>query len=193
MANTKISALTSGSPAQLTDLFPISRSGANFSLSVDDILSLSAYRVTVTLTSAQLLSDFAAVPLVVIDAPGPNKVIVPIHISWQMHVGDTYYQNGSDIGFSLGIIDNNGKPLYTPKDIVTPLSASIIDGAAVINASVDRRGFTSITTLSTDMNEPDTTTDGFVNNPLYAYLIGALFTDGDGTIDITTHYAIMPV
>lgn len=37
MANTKISALSAGAPALATDLLPIDRSGANFSLKVSDI------------------------------------------------------------------------------------------------------------------------------------------------------------
>jgi hypothetical protein len=41
MANTKISALTPGAPALATDLFPIDRSGANFSLKTSDILALT--------------------------------------------------------------------------------------------------------------------------------------------------------
>lgn len=39
MANTKISALTAGAPAQSTDLLPIDRAGANYSLQVSDIVS----------------------------------------------------------------------------------------------------------------------------------------------------------
>ena len=39
MANTKISALPAGAPAQSTDLLPIDRAGSNFSLQVFDILN----------------------------------------------------------------------------------------------------------------------------------------------------------
>jgi hypothetical protein len=39
MANQKISQLTSGAPAQATDIVPIDRAGANFSLQVSDILA----------------------------------------------------------------------------------------------------------------------------------------------------------
>jgi hypothetical protein len=39
MANTKISALTAGAPAVSTDLLPIDRSGANYSLQVSDVLA----------------------------------------------------------------------------------------------------------------------------------------------------------
>ena len=38
MANTKISALTAGAPALASDLLPIDRSGANYSLQVSDVL-----------------------------------------------------------------------------------------------------------------------------------------------------------
>lgn len=41
MADTKISALASGSPAQSADLLPIARSGANFSLTAQDIADLA--------------------------------------------------------------------------------------------------------------------------------------------------------
>jgi len=39
MANTKISQLAPGAPAQATDLVPIDRAGANFSLQVSDVLA----------------------------------------------------------------------------------------------------------------------------------------------------------
>ena len=37
MANTKISALTSGSPAQASDVLPVARSGSNYKLAVSDL------------------------------------------------------------------------------------------------------------------------------------------------------------
>jgi hypothetical protein len=42
MANTKISGLTAGAPAQSGDLLPIARAGANFSLQVSDVLTAAA-------------------------------------------------------------------------------------------------------------------------------------------------------
>jgi hypothetical protein len=39
MANLKISQLTPGAPAQATDLLPIDRAGANYSLQVSDVLA----------------------------------------------------------------------------------------------------------------------------------------------------------
>ena len=42
MANTKISALTPGTPAQSTDVLPIDRAGANFSLTASDIIGGAA-------------------------------------------------------------------------------------------------------------------------------------------------------
>ena len=42
MANTKISALPAGAPAQSTDLLPIARAGANASLQVSDVLANAA-------------------------------------------------------------------------------------------------------------------------------------------------------
>ena len=40
MANTKISALTSGNPAQSGDLLPIDRSGVNYSITAGSIAAL---------------------------------------------------------------------------------------------------------------------------------------------------------
>lgn len=48
MANTKISALTAGAPAQAGDLIPIDRSGTNYSLQVGDILTSPALTGTPT-------------------------------------------------------------------------------------------------------------------------------------------------
>ena len=42
MSNTKISALTPGTPAQSTDVLPIDRAGANFSLTASDIIGGAA-------------------------------------------------------------------------------------------------------------------------------------------------------
>jgi hypothetical protein len=42
MANTKISGLTAGAPAQSGDLLPIARAGSNFSLQVSDVLTAAA-------------------------------------------------------------------------------------------------------------------------------------------------------
>jgi len=56
MANTKISALPAGAPAQSTDLLPIDRAGANYSLQVSDILaSLSALPNGTTATTQAAL------------------------------------------------------------------------------------------------------------------------------------------
>ena len=59
MANTKISALTPGTPAQSTDVIPIDRAGANFSLTASDIIGGAAPANVVsaagTLTANQLV------------------------------------------------------------------------------------------------------------------------------------------
>src|ERR1035437_5372760 len=51
MANTKISALTNGNPALSTDIIPIDRAGANFSLTAG---SIPALVVNITGTAANL-------------------------------------------------------------------------------------------------------------------------------------------
>ena len=48
MANTKISALPAGAPAQSTDLLPIARAGANASLQVSDVLANPSFTGQVT-------------------------------------------------------------------------------------------------------------------------------------------------
>jgi hypothetical protein len=48
VANEKISQLTAGAPAQGTDLLPIARSGANYSLKVSDILAQGASSVALS-------------------------------------------------------------------------------------------------------------------------------------------------
>ena len=59
MSNTKISALTPGTPAQSTDVLPIDRAGANFSLTASDIIGGAAPANVVsaagTLTANQLI------------------------------------------------------------------------------------------------------------------------------------------
>ena len=47
MADTKISGLAAGSPAQATDLIPIARSGANYSITPSNILSYGGSAATV--------------------------------------------------------------------------------------------------------------------------------------------------
>lgn len=56
MANTKISAFTSGAPAQSTDEFVIARAGANYKLAGSDIKTLAVGAGAVSVTSAKTLS-----------------------------------------------------------------------------------------------------------------------------------------
>lgn len=56
MANTKISALPSGSPAQATDALPIARAGANFSLAVSDISAAAPVQTVAGKTGAVTLA-----------------------------------------------------------------------------------------------------------------------------------------
>src|SRR5208282_3698831 len=56
MANTKISALASGSPAQSTDAVAIARSGANFKLALSDFLSLILDGMTFVGTNATTMT-----------------------------------------------------------------------------------------------------------------------------------------
>jgi hypothetical protein len=53
MANTKISALTAGAPALASDLLPIDRSGANYSLQVSDILATTGQVPTAALKTVE--------------------------------------------------------------------------------------------------------------------------------------------
>jgi hypothetical protein len=48
MANQKISQLTAGAPAQATDVLPIDRAGANFSLQVSDLSAAAVAAITST-------------------------------------------------------------------------------------------------------------------------------------------------
>lgn len=56
MANTKISAFTSGSPAQTTDEFVIARTGANFKLAGSDIKTLAVGAGSVSVASGKTLT-----------------------------------------------------------------------------------------------------------------------------------------
>ncbi len=56
MANTKISALTSGNPAQSSDLIPIARSGANYAVSASSVAALAPVSSVAGRTGAVVLA-----------------------------------------------------------------------------------------------------------------------------------------
>ena len=63
MANEKISQLTPGAPAQSTDLIPIARSGANYSLQVSDVLTAPVLNGTTEIApqgTATSLANFSS-------------------------------------------------------------------------------------------------------------------------------------
>jgi hypothetical protein len=60
MANTKISALPAGTPAQTTDVLPIDRSGANYSLTAQDLANVQPTTGTLALARGGTNADLSA-------------------------------------------------------------------------------------------------------------------------------------
>jgi hypothetical protein len=60
MANTKISALTSGNPAQAGDVIPIDRTGANFSITAGSIAALNTLPQTAAAVGSKWLNSYTA-------------------------------------------------------------------------------------------------------------------------------------
>src|SRR5437868_15385075 len=94
MANTKISDLTDGSPAQSTDEVPVARSGSTVRVSASTIASLASgsglLSATVTLTAAQIKA-LHATPITLVAAPGAGKLFVPMGAFFQYkHVTTDY-------------------------------------------------------------------------------------------------------
>jgi len=114
MANTKISGLTDGNPAQSNDLIPIARGGANFSVSAGSISSLTEQVAVVPVSAAQL-KDTLANPIVLIPAPGANEVIVPTQIQ---------------IGYIF-----NGTPFSSPTDGAACNGAYNVSGTLITTSS----------------------------------------------------------
>jgi hypothetical protein len=110
MANTKISALASGNPALTSDILPIDRAGANFSLTAGSIASLGISGSTFTsLPSAKIGGTFAittgtgdndiftvpagkraTVQLTIVNNTGGNLNEIP-----KVKSGGVYYQSGA--------------------------------------------------------------------------------------------------
>ena len=115
MANTKISALPAGAPAVATDLIPIDRAGANYSLQVSDVLGQALPRVVasrvVTNSSTvdgNFTQTFYTIP---VGAQGVYRMVVGIVArtqqagAWQVNA-DWVPPSGTNQAAQLGVAVN---------------------------------------------------------------------------------------
>ena len=92
MADTKISALTAGAPAQTTDLIPIARAGANYSLLVSDLWTSPA--LTGNPTIAAGTATTAVSPLAITQTWNNGATTFPGIV---VNITETLYAAGSNM------------------------------------------------------------------------------------------------
>lgn len=103
MANEKISQLASGSPAEASDLIPIARGGANYSLKVSDIArQTEAARIQYTVTSTDVDNGYFIAP-----------------VTWDTAFPDTDYT----IAISIAYISGSG--FYSKLEIQNKTAAGL--------------------------------------------------------------------
>jgi hypothetical protein len=131
MANTKISALTSGNPALGTDIIPIDRSGSNFSITAQSIVN-----VGVSATAYGFFGSVPGLPPLAIaygsqSSAGPStvanqvyafQVYVPFTITINKMVMDVTSNNATDI-WGFGYYDASGNLLGS--QTVTPAANTV--------------------------------------------------------------------
>lgn len=138
--------------------------------------------VSITLTSAQILAfDFtAANNIVVVPAPGANKMIIPF--LWTMSIRHNTAAYASGTALELGFPQGASAPALNVNAAVGPIntmrsSTSIVEFGNVV-------GFTS----------PGVTPTVGANQPLIVNSTGATkYTTGDGTAVLTVWYKVIAV
>lgn len=112
MADSTIANLASGSPAQLTDVFPIQRASSTLKISVSDIVPLYAQQTAVvTLTAAQILAlGDSTSPTELIAAPTAGHALIVDEIIINYHfVGSAFVvDTGNALGFELASSADTG-------------------------------------------------------------------------------------
>ncbi len=164
MADTKISGLTPGGPAQSGDVIPMERSGVNYSLTAAQIAALASNPIQIAvfmLTALQIRADEAAHYVTVIPAVA-GKSIVPLCII------------GAVGTFSVGW---------------TTLETEWIINAAEYFTENWSSGITQIiNVLSGPVN---ITTNTLIDQPLQLYVGGTADALADGAITWTILYALV--
>lgn len=152
MANTKISALTAGAPAQSTDLLPIDRAGANYSLQVSDIGAeiLTSPEVTKSITTGINAIGNVSGSVSTVDLSKGNVITMTLTgnttlVAWVGAVASA----GQDVTF---IITQNGTGGYTltwPTAVVpagvAPAPSLAANSVSVFKATIDASGNANFT------------------------------------------------
>jgi len=186
MANTKISALTNGNPAQSGDLIPIARAGSNFSITAGSVTALATKSITVHLTSSDILA-LNSIPFEIVPAPGPGKVIVPSMIKWSYVFDTQAYVGGSDLFLILNA--NSNTFIFSTVSASSVTNTAIASGFIEMNESV--KGITSVMAAEDTFGYVLSNPNALMTNiPLMIFASGAGFTIGDGTLDISVVYTI---
>lgn len=133
MANTKISAFTSGSPAQSTDEFVIARAGANYKLAGSDLKTLAIGAGAVSVTAAKTLSVSNSLTLAGTDGttmtfPSTNATIARTDAANTFTGNQTITGNlifGADSTYDLGAsAANRPRDLFVSRDLYAQSNTS---------------------------------------------------------------------
>lgn len=157
MANTKISALASGNPAQGADIIPIDRAGANFSLTAASVaaLGLASPAFTGTPTAPTAAPTVASTQLAT-TAFSRNSMPDPRTFSWFF---DDFYCSGGTVstsGLGCYVLNGGGTPSAVSRGITGSPGTAVASTSGAITwtttATINTVNYFSMSDVNTALS-----------------------------------------
>lgn len=174
MADSKISQLPDGSPAQANDQIPINRGGTNFRVNAGTVSSLIEQVATITLSSAQLLA-LQSNPVQLLPPPGVNSAIIVWKAVFQYRFGTVAYNLANGGRLCIGPAGNEEASAFLQKDPV-----------GLLDMVKNTVGWEVASRLSSYQNNFNNVAVNIAQAPALLN-----WTAGDGTLVLTIFYSVV--